>query len=859
MKRLAFFLLLCVVCLFSCEKPHQSSNALSAIPVNSAVVVRINNLAGFQADLENSIPGAVLQNSVLFAEVNEFISRLGAFNDDQTRDIQVFGGYHVSGAGRFDWLWCVEEAHVPFLTMQALKSKGNTTARNYAETQILHFNSEELDFYIAEVSGLILISTEENLVESGLKQLQTEIDLQTDAQFMHVLRTANTKDPINLFVQFSALPDWQETLWTEKPTWLADFAGWSALDLDINSEDLNLTGITLVPDSTATYLGLFTNTKNRSAQFETIIPENTALVIHQSCGDLTAWAAAFDKFLGVKNRLKKRNGLRDAIGLKPESWYKVFSGEMGVIFVDAALSADQSKQAYLHVNDAKTAFSLVQSWSGQSVETYRNHDIRRLKERNVLPLLFGKLFSNMPQPYWLMHNDWIIFSNDIEAAKNYINAMMAEKSWSNSASFNQAERLLESDAHIMVIARNPELLNLAQKTIKGQKINLKDEKSSLLNDINWVVMQFKQRNNAAYTELVLLHQTKQEVTAKQYWSTTLDEPAKSQPTLVRNHYSKANEVVLQDEANTLYLIDPKGKILWKKQLDGPILGRVKQIDMFRNNKLQLVFNTANKLYILDRNGQDVAPFPIQLPASATAPLGVFDYSGTRDYRLVVPCGKRMLNFGVDGRQVKGWKFAAVNANLTTEPKHEVLGSKDFIHLADEGGAVFVLNRRGEVRIPLRNKIPSLASPIYLRGKSQSEAQFFALSKTGYQINLSLTDIIDSIQPFGTKPKYVHQAGDKTLFGSTTELYLRSEDVNFDIELEDELSAPPALYKVGSTFYITATTGESVWVYDARGELLPGMPLYGTGTGTVGFTQGDALHLLVTAPDGVLVDYKLSLQ
>ena len=66
-------------------------------------------------------------------------------------------------------------------------------------------------------------------------------------------------------------------------------------------------------------------------------------------------------------------------------------------------------------------------------------------------------------------------------------------------------------------------------------------------------------------------------------------------------------------------------MLWKKQLDGAILGKIEQIDMYKNGRLQLAFATPNRVYVLDRNGKEVAPFPLKFNDKVTQPLSVFNY------------------------------------------------------------------------------------------------------------------------------------------------------------------------------------------------------------------------------------------
>ena len=57
------------------------------------------------------------------------------------------------------------------------------------------------------------------------------------------------------------------------------------------------------------------------------------------------------------------------------------------------------------------------------------------------------------------------------------------------------------------------------------------------------------------------------------------------------------------------------KLYWKKQLSGKIIGSIQQVDLYKNNRWQLAFRTADRMMILDRNGKIVKPFNIKLPKS----------------------------------------------------------------------------------------------------------------------------------------------------------------------------------------------------------------------------------------------------
>ena len=84
---------------------------------------------------------------------------------------------------------------------------------------------------------------------------------------------------------------------------------------------------------------------------------------------------------------------------------------------------------------------------------------------------------------------------------------------------------------------------------------------------------------------------------------SLESDILTNPQFVINHRTKQKDIVVQDINNNLYLISNKGKVLWKKQLQGTILGKIEQVDLYKNGRLQLAFTTPNRIYIIDRNAQ----------------------------------------------------------------------------------------------------------------------------------------------------------------------------------------------------------------------------------------------------------------
>ncbi len=114
------------------------------------------------------------------------------------------------------------------------------------------------------------------------------------------------------------------------------------------------------------------------------------------------------------------------------------------------------------------------------------------------------------------------------------------------------------------------------------------------------------------------------------WQVKLDTILAGKPNMVKNHLTKEDEIIVRDAGNTIYLFQKNGQLIWKKKINETILSNIEQVDLFKNHKLQFVFNTSQQLWIIDRNGNAVDPFPIRLKKTASNAIKIIDYEKSRD-------------------------------------------------------------------------------------------------------------------------------------------------------------------------------------------------------------------------------------
>lgn len=131
----------------------------------------------------------------------------------------------------------------------------------------------------------------------------------------------------------------------------------------------------------------------------------------------------------------------------------------------------------------------------------------------------------------------------------------------------------------------------------------------------------------------------------------------SGPFPVTNCSTGKTNMFYQNSALALCLNDENGKGLWGIPFGKPLCGRVKNIDYLRNGKIQFLFASGSKLYILDRLGRWVGNFS-QPSLGKEILLGpdLYDFPEDGGYTVMVLHKDNTLErYRMDGRKPAGWK------------------------------------------------------------------------------------------------------------------------------------------------------------------------------------------------------------
>lgn len=859
--RLILVLTIPVLAFISCQPDEKDFTALSAIPKNAAIVIEIHRLDKAQDFLESS---SFLQGSLLLQNVSNInvlaTNVLSALNQESEKSkAKVYAFAHLAGANKYDWVICASEKELKGNFI--FSDEWTLSKRAYGSGEILTFTKEEMSIYAIQHFGIIAASLNENLIEEIIRKTENNSSIEDNVFFKEHEKLATTSDPLTIYVNFKEVSGIGKLLLqNSKPDWLNHFGTWVELDASEENGNIILNGASVNPDTSFTFLNCFKKTGSVKLTAPEIIPNNAAAAVMIGAADFKTYAENIDNYLKHWNLYRSTKKKRDGVGINiVQDFFPLIDDEFGVIYAEPKVSISESKMAYVKMNDVEKAMELLINLSGEADENYREHLLFQMKREKLLPAALGRAFKSLNTPYFSQHGDYVIFANNKLLLKTAINNYISNTTWANSEGFQSVASQFSKSANIWTMVKNPGAFNLASMFMNDtdKKAFAKNKKTFIEPD--WIGMQVTNKGDASLFNAYIGKQAEVAKTANQIWSIQLEAPLKGKPQFVWNHSTKQNDIIAQDENNKLYWLNYKGEVLWSTQIDGAIIGEVEQVDLFQNKKLQLAFTTNSKFYILDRLGRSVAPFPVSIKGTVTAPLAVFDYDKTRNYRFLVSAGKDVYMYNKDARIVDGWQFTKAKADIIAQPKHYVLVGKDYIFIADSEGKINVLNRRGESRLTLN--APFIAHQhIYLNlGPSMAESRLASIDKQDHLTYLFLNDKTDEVEiDMDADLEHFVYDGRNMLFAGGNQLVNKHIDFPFSKEFEESIVFEPSIHEVsGATYFVATTEDEQIHALDKNGDELSGFPVYGNTNATIGkFNTSGKTYLVGGTRDGTLFLYRI---
>lgn len=751
--------------------------------------------------------------------------------------------------------------------------------------------SGKAPLYFTFQNGTLIMSTQEMLVQDAVKQLKSGHSLATDKSFTKVLSTAGKNVDANIYVNYKTFPGMLDHLLSpllkKDADELAGFADCSGWDVAIKPNALMLSGFTYSSDSVpSNYLNVFSRQKPQSIEISRVIPAKTALMVFFGISNMDTFHSDYKKYLGAKKQLPAYTSFITGINNKfhtdlEKSMLDWMDNEIALIVTEPS-SENYSPNSFAVIHSANTDEALtalntltdsVNALNNEKADTssFREHTISHLNIPELFPNLLGSAFAKVENNFFTSLGDYIVFGNSREALQSFINDYENNKTLANDKNYLAFSENISTEANLYIYSAIARSSNIYDNLLSDDFSKSMNRQLELLHKFEAGAIQFSSNNKLFYSNIYLKYNPVYKQETGTLWESKLDTTLSAKPYLLINHNTKAKEVFVQDDANKIYLISNTGKVIWTKQLHEKIMSDVLQVDVLKNNKLQLLFNTSTTIYMYDRNGNDMKGFPIKLKSPATSAISVVDYENNRDYRIFVACeNKSILCYKATGEPVDGFRFGKTANPVYLPLQYFNAGNKDHLCAIDMKGKIYILDRKGETRIRLKEQMAQGIRNFYIEpGRDYAKSYIVAADTLGNTIRISLTGDKEKIkfQDFETSPYFEYRDinNDKTkeyIFLTRRELKVFSQDKSllFNYVFTGNINQAPQFFlfpdgtaRIG---VVSEAAGE-LYLFNNNGSLYNAFPLRGKTPFSIGDLNNEGSFNLITgSADNSIYVYQL---
>ena len=794
-------LTLVFISLISCNnKQNQRTQALDFVSENTNVAFKIGNVENLKTDLNNiglifsiasSKKNSPFSSSLLnyLKTDNEIIIALNESGDKPTS--QFITKYH-------DSLFVEDSLNIKLINESV-----------YKKNTIIKKSFENDTIYSTILSGFYIASSNRKQIKNTIDDTSTNTrfssftKLKSEAS-LSVLMISNKKDTLNKKI--------------------ALFGNLTKFDINPSQHNFNLNGITKNNDSSG-ILNYISKTYPKENKLASISPNTSNWFLSYTFDDLNK----------INSNLNSINSVSH------------YNSNKDLIIEIGSFELENNKALAIRSIDTD---AVNESINSTLKESFRQVEINQLNSIDNIKPLFDIFLEDYHANFSFILDDFIIFTKTIDGAKNVISNYTNKTVHANSDAYNNVQENISDESSILYFKISSELdsiisYNLPKIFTDGLLNNdLKKPHSQFIQVVN--------DNGFSHINIGIeeLKKKKRLNSVSEEFNISLGTDLQNNPQIVKNHITKQKDIVVQDIENNLHLISNRGKILWKKKINGSILGNIEQIDIYKNGRLQLVFATSNEIYVLDRNGKNVGSFPMKFSDEITQPLSVFDYDKKRNYRFLVVQGNNTIMYDTKGKQVNGFTFKSASNTIKTQPKHFRVGNKDYI-VFGAGNKLYVLNRKGQTRVTAKEAVNFSNNDIYLY-----KNKFTTTNSNGQLLLVNQKGSI-SKQNLLLPPEHHFSATSKTLATlSENKLTIRSKSLELDF---GDYTAPKIFY-LQDKIYVSVTDlqTQKIYLFDSQAKSLPNFPVYGNSSiELANFDKDRNLEFVVKGDSSSIILYQIN--
>ena len=812
MRLQRFLLYVFSLALFACQSDKtNSSSPESLIPDNTSLAIKIDNVEAFRDQLlKNQLLSDIGEDPV-FEYFKKHLNILEGLRDPEKLWLTVSESPLENGNRAIS---LILPYHDSIFKLDSLKNVTQETLTSN-RGKVFKTTLDSTVFFSQKIGDFLFVSSNQGLVEKAQEAKEGHSlfqELQTITQPEQQLSLLATSDFIN-------------SKWILADSSTVEFSKSTVLNVDIFQNEVKFNGVTRNTDSLETLIDVFKNTLPQSMSLTAIAPADVVFLKSLS----------FDSFETFHKNLQQIKDLElsDAPSILQNCT------EAGSIQFN-----DKQGAFILKMIDAETTMETYASLL--PIDSYRSVPIYKIQDEGLFSEVFSPFLNTGNAQTIALVDDFVILSDSAATIQHIISSYQNHNVLQNNASFSKLMENIGRESSLFIYAEGEHLSTLVEQLAGNSKLSNAAFKNTS------AAVQYVMDSGFSHVNGLIRNgsSTNGNGGISEEFSLSLDSELLTDPQFVKNHRNGEMDIIVQDINNTLYLISNEGKIYWKKTLEGKILGKISQIDILKNGRLQLVFSTKNRVYLLDRNGKDLGKFPLKFNDDITQPLSVFDYDNNKKYRLLVTQNNTLLMYDKQGNLVKGFKFRGDGSTISSQPQHFRVQGKDYI-VFSQGNKLKVLSRTGKTRIDVKDELNFSENGIFLH-----ENNFTTTSSSGELVQLAMNGRV--------KKENLQLENSHQMTASSKTLVTRSNNVlkirGHSTEINYGDFTDPQIFYIDDKIYVGLTDLQTkkVYLFDSLARPISNFPVYGYSSIDLGNMDRDgSLEMVTKGNDNSIIVYEIN--
>ena len=882
-------------------------NPIKTVPQDAAYLIRLNGLPLAKTLTSSNIQvWSDLEEIPLVNAISKELKVIDSLASENARLNELTGSGEIYVSGHFGGgrnmhhliLFSLPPSIKEKDISDYLEKNKNSFAENYSERKYegksifsVTLKSKRI-IYITLCNSVLCYSGSPVLIEDAIRQSTLNVSLLDIPEFNEMISATGKNKLANIFIDFKKagklLSLAGNVTYSSKIRDYELMGDWAELDVNIKSDLVLLNGFTLVNSENVDLFSTLSGGKPVRLTIDKILPSSISAFIAFGISSPQESYNNYLEYLDRNGKLTRYNAnlanMNSKYGIEFDKFFlSLLDNEMALAYqqendaqsgahylIFKCLSGSDANRQLAEITEKVGTINNAAKSQSYSPDNSIRFNIYKLPIYPLFGRLIGDFFSVFEENYITVVDNYIVVAGSYKDASQFIYSYMLQKTLGNDEVYRDFSENLSIKSFALGYFNIPRSDGYFKRYLSDEFLNNWRSNKSAFNNVQNFGFQMSQVSNMPYLNLFLKRFGNYKGKPQTVWESLLDTTIASKPAFVINHYSKQNEIFIQDQKNNIYLINQAGRILWKQSVSEAINSEIYQIDFYKNGKLQILFSTKSQIHLIDRNGNYVEKYPIKLRSNASAGMALFDYDKNRNYRIFVPCeNKQVYAYNQQGDVIDGWQFSGADHIVTNPVQHFRLAEKDFIVFADKN-KTYILDRKGKDRVLVKTAFGKSKNNIfysYNNGKIEN-SYLVTTDQQGQVIEVFFDGTVKTKKVGDFSSGHFFDFKDLNADGIQDYVYLDENQLFafksdgkklFSLDIKEPISHRPVYYhfshnnrKIG----LVSEANEKIYLVNSNGEMYSGFPLEGKTLFSIGYFDltSSRFNLIVGGRNNFLYNY-----